>query len=289
MKSIIIPASKSVTISDKFPNKSLNDETIIVGYDGQYTYSSFLFFDFSLIPNNIMLISSELVLFKCDNFFNDTSVFFDIYPLYDYFSSYSTYNNPPSIKHFIRKSLYPFTSKVAITSNITDITALWNKSIIENRGLAICGKKCKSIATFGSSKAKDKYLNPFIKINFDKKIEENNPKIVECPEKCCHCHSNKVDFVLKICNINTGQSDTGTIIDVQVEGTVQPFSVFVAIIEVVVTRASGKIDKYYQTDEYDNSLSDSPLLINKTYSIAIVPKLGTGDTTDMNFYGSYKA
>ena len=87
MKSLIIPAIKSLTITNKHPDKSVNEDTIIVGSDGEYNYYSYLFWDISLIPSNVIISSAKLTLFKVDNFFYDINKKISISPLYEYFSS----------------------------------------------------------------------------------------------------------------------------------------------------------------------------------------------------------
>ena len=71
MKNILIPASKSLTVTSKFPCRNLNNDKIKVGYDGNYIYYSYLYFDISSLPRNIVLYDSKLILFKVDKFYND--------------------------------------------------------------------------------------------------------------------------------------------------------------------------------------------------------------------------
>jgi len=60
-------------------------------------------------------------------------------------------------------------------------------------------------------------------------------------------------------------------------------------VKLEVTRAgSGQKDNYYVTDEYDNSLNNDSLHIDKTYNIAVIPKVQPGDIENVNLYGSYK-
>eukprot|EP00831_Metopus_contortus_P004366 TRINITY_DN11613_c0_g1_i2.p2 TRINITY_DN11613_c0_g1~~TRINITY_DN11613_c0_g1_i2.p2 ORF type:complete len:156 (+),score=57.29 TRINITY_DN11613_c0_g1_i2:84-551(+) len=57
MNSITIPAIKSLTITNKYPDKSLNEDKILVGSDGKYDYYSYLFWDISSIPSNVIAVS----------------------------------------------------------------------------------------------------------------------------------------------------------------------------------------------------------------------------------------
>lgn len=79
------------------------------------------------------------------------------------------------------------------------------------------------------------------------------------------------------------------IVKVRVTGIVASWSIFVILIEVVITRyGSGNKDYYYITDEYDNSLNATPLFIDKTYNIYIFPPENPGDTQTITVYGSYR-
>ena len=93
MGSIIIPASKSLTVTNKFPDENINANYIKVGYKQKFNYISYLFFDISSIPCNALVLNAELVLFKMDKFCENHSKKFIIYQLEDYFSSYTTYDN----------------------------------------------------------------------------------------------------------------------------------------------------------------------------------------------------
>ncbi|MBZ9686404.1 hypothetical protein G9F72_008685 [Clostridium estertheticum] len=80
-----------------------------------------------------------------------------------------------------------------------------------------------------------------------------------------------------------------TIRKVRVIGTVAEDSLYDAVVNIAVKRASsGHTDNYYVVDEYNNLLSGIPLYIDRIYNMAIIPKETTGDVETANFYGSYK-
>lgn len=262
MASIIIPASKSLTVINKLPNQNINSNFIKVGCKEKFNYISYLYFDISSIPDNSKILSAELVLFKTNNFYDDKSKRITIYQLKDYFSSYTTYNNRPSIDSHIKKAFCPFTSDVAITIDIKKFVVLWIKDGSICTGIMLEGESGCKVTELGSSKSNDSYIIPFIKVNIE-----------ACNEKCCK----------RYCD------EKPTITEVDVTGTVAPRSKYEAAVEVEVTRKkSGNKDSYYVTDEYDNTLSDKPLHIDKTYKIAIIPREKSGDTENVNFYGAYK-
>ena len=341
MKSILIPAIKSLTVTNKYPNKSLNEDLLTVGFNGQEKYYSYLFFDTSLIPCNSLISKAELVLFKVDNFYNDNNQKFYISPLNEYFSTYTTYNNPPRYDIYTTTSFYPLTSKVSIPINIASLLSSWIKNPKSNKGLILYDKVKNGLINFTSVNSDDKpfiritYKEPYTnklpkeKSNYIKKCAScsqcsckkscdcidncNYNKSYDCRSNCCcnkncdcnnNCYCNgscvkickdELKAIIKeaCCNNPTPptppQPDNSTVRDVRVTGTVAPLSIYYIVVNFQVTRASsGLIDNYYVSDEYDNSLNNSPLFIDKTYNIAIIPKIEPGDTENLILYGSYK-
>ena len=264
LASILIPATKSLTVSNRLPNENINEDTIIVGNDGKYDYISYLFFDISAIPSNVSISSAELVLFKTNNFYNDSKKEFSIYPLSEYFSTYTTFNNRPKVNTIIKKKFYPITSNVAVTVNLTYFVSLWLDNKLMNTGIALMDKNNSILAEFGSSISKDSYLIPFI-------------KVVVKP------------LTHKVCNKPNCNRGEATVRQVRVIGTVAADSQYEAIINIGVTRSgSGNTDNYYVADEYNNLSNYYPLNIDKTYNMAIIPKEEPGDVETIDFYGSYK-
>ena len=263
MSNILIPATKSLTVSNKYPDGNLNESSIIVGNDEMYNYISYLFFDISAIPSNVSIRSAELVLFKMNDFYNDSMNEFTIYPLRDYFSSYTTFNNRPRVIKTIKREFYPIITNVAVTVNLTYFVASWLKNELTNTGISIITKNRNIMAEFGSSISTDTYLVPFIKVII------NN----EC---------NKV----KNPNFNSAGA---TIRRVRVIGTVGEDSQYDSVVNIGVKRGgSGITDNYYVADEYNNLLNSKPLHIDKIYNMAIIPKETSDDVETLNFYGAYK-
>jgi hypothetical protein len=263
LSSVIIPATKSLTITNKFTDGNLNEDTIIVGNDGEYRYFSYLFFDISRIPVDASIYNAELVLFKTNNFYNDSSKEFCLCQLSDYFSSYSTFENRPKINPFMKIFFYPITTKVAVTVNLTDLFIWWVKNKLTNTSIALFNIQKNILAEFGSSICKDTYLTPYINVSTRPTIRHTTP-----------CSNN---------------SDSPTTEQITIIGTVAPASIYDSIVNVMVTRGvSGRTDNYYISMEYDNSLNSIPLHINRTYNMAIIPKICPNDLETVTFYGSYK-
>lgn len=167
MASLIIPASKSLTITDRFPSKSINKGIISIGNDGFYNYISYLFFDISAIPFNVSVCYAELVLFKVDKFYKDYRKVFGVYPLNEYFSSYTNFNNYPKINRTLQADFYPLTSKAAVTIPVTSFVQLWLENYHVNTSIMLCGRNKHSLVHFGSAICRHKYLTPFLKINIE--------------------------------------------------------------------------------------------------------------------------
>lgn len=173
MAIISIPASKSLTISNKIPDGNIKDKKIIVGTEGKYIYYSYLYFDLSAIPSNILLLSATLVLFKAADFFSSSLQKFAVYPLLKQFSTFTTYENdcPIDSDQDVVQEFFPFTKDVAIEVNITAMVNNWVKNISVNRGIAIKKTNCSNpyvlnCTSFGSAYSKDNTLMPYLRLSF---------------------------------------------------------------------------------------------------------------------------
>lgn len=198
-----------------------------------------------------------------NDFYNDSMNEFSIYPLRDYFSSYTTFNNRPRVIKIIKREFYPIITNVAVTVNSTYFVASWLNNELTNTGISIITKNRNIMAEFGSSISTDTYLVPFIKV-----ITNNECNKVKNP----NCNS-------------TG----ATIRRVRVIGTVGEDSQYDAVVNIGVKRGgSGITDNYYVADEYDNLLNSKPLYIDKIYNMAIIPKETSDDVETLSFYGAYK-
>jgi len=252
--SIIIPASKSLTITDKFPNKNIDNFILSIGNDGSYNYLSYLFFDLSAIPCNASICNAELVLFKMDKFYDDNTNILGIYPLKENFTKHTSYNNYPKIDGTINKCFFPMTSNTIVKIPFTSFVTLWIKNHFINASIMLYGKNKNSLAHFSSAIHTNKCFIPFLRITFT-----------------------------PYCN------NKPTLRKVHVTGTVAAQSKYNAVINIGVLRHySNHLDNYYVADEYDNLRNDTPLHIDKTYNLAIIPSKARGDFENITFYGSYK-
>ena len=280
---LIIPATKSLTLTNKFHNKGFKESSIKIGYDGKYKYYSYLLFDISLIPLDVSILHAELVLFKINAFSAEDKKKFSIIPLYNNFSTHTTYKNRPNAYHKYKIDFYPtMTSKIKI--DITSIVSLWSKNKLSNKGLLLYGKK--EFIRFGSSYCKNKDFIPFIKISY---IDESND-IGFCKRGCKKKYLEISKIICKeICQNNCNHNKNVTLIHVKVTGTVAPQSIYVIVIKLEIIRANtGFKDNYYITKEYNNSTNTKLYFVNKTYTIPVVPRKRSGDIENLTLYGAYK-
>lgn len=172
MAIINIPASKSLTISNKTSSRNIKNKKIVVGNEYKCVYYSYLFFDTSLIPNCLSIVSATLLLFKVSDFFNCTAKKFSVYPLLKQFSSFTTYENncPGDLDPALKRDFFPFTSDVAVEVDITTIVDKWLNNTLVNRGIVIKGKNTNPYlscyTSFGSAYSKDTTLIPSIRVVF---------------------------------------------------------------------------------------------------------------------------
>lgn len=175
MAVINLPATKSLTLTNRIPLGNINNKKLIVGNRKKDIYYSYLFFDIAKIPDNIVLLSAVLVLFKVSDFFPWRNKKFFVYPLLQEFSSFTTYENPclidlnPSLK----KEFFPYTKNVAIEVDITKLFSKWMNCLLINQGIVIKDdsktKLLRGCTSFGSANSKDKTLIPFIRVSFKEK------------------------------------------------------------------------------------------------------------------------
>ena len=173
LRSIIIYASKSLTIVKKNCNSTKDDplafdnESIIVGNNRYSSYISYLYFDTSSIPDGIKNLTAELVLFKLNDFYY-RDAWFAIYPLLDYFSSFTTSENPPAFDKSSKVEFDPFTNKVAVEIDLSDIVNKWSDNSLINKGIVLSGNNArKAVARFGSAFINDVTLVPFLRVSFE--------------------------------------------------------------------------------------------------------------------------
>ncbi|MBK1813408.1 DNRLRE domain-containing protein [Clostridium sp. YIM B02505] len=268
MASIIIPASKSITITNKLPDSNINGDTIVVGNDGMSSYFSYLFFDLSPLPSNISVSYAELTLFKTDNFHNDVTNIFGIYPC-DYFSTYTTFKNRPKPDPFSTKHFYPITSEVAVKIPLTYFVSGWISNPKRSTCVQLFAKSKNTTASFGSAINKDDYLIPFLKVSFTPIAQVS-----------------KINNAIPTNNPPT--SNIPVIEQVQVTGTIAANAKYNAVVNVAVKRhLTGYTDNYYVVDEYDNIGKSTPLHIDRTYNIAVTPKPEPTDDETIILGGSY--
>ncbi|MBP2632858.1 MAG: hypothetical protein H6Q70_3486, partial [Firmicutes bacterium] len=139
MSKILIPATKSITVSSKFPNRSFRKKIITIGFKKKYICNSCLFFDIGIIESNYVK-SAILTLFKTADFFFISGIEFCVVPLLSPFSSSTTYNDCQQIDSKLAVKFLPFMREVAVQIDITTIVNKWIDNTLPNYGLIIMGR-----------------------------------------------------------------------------------------------------------------------------------------------------
>lgn len=283
--SLIIPATGSLTVTNKFPNQSFKNDILKVGTYGKYKYYSYLLFDISLIPHDVSILHAELVLFEMSDFGNNSEKKFSIIPLRNHFSTSTTYKNKPDVDHKYKIDFYTATSKAEITIDITSIILLWTKNKLDNKGILLYRKKKDSFIKLGSSNCENEGLIPFIKVSYKHESQDRCCK-EDCKQKWIEISKTICE---EICKNNCKHKNNVTLIRVKVTGTVAPQSIYIIVIRLEITRAdTGCKDKYYITKEYNNSANTESYFVDKTYTIPVVPPKKPGDKENVTLYGAYR-
>jgi hypothetical protein len=172
MPNLMLQAIKSLTITSKLPNGAINSGTISVGYDNDFFYGSYLFFDTSTILSNITINYAHLILFKNQSYKENQNYSYTIYPLLDYFSSQSSYENRAHYSNEGKVNFSYLDNKVYIDTDITNIVNIWRNDQLENKGLFIKPRDTSSpLISFGSATSSDNTLKPLLKINYEERKE----------------------------------------------------------------------------------------------------------------------
>lgn len=266
MGNIIIFANRTISIADEFPNENINEENITVGNKAKHNYYSYIFFDISPIPQNVIIKHADLVLFKTDNFYEDCGKSFGVCSIKDYFSTYTTYNNRPNVIDFITSSFYPLTSEAAVSVNISRIVSLWiNNPCMNTGGIMLYPKSKEVLCRLGSAINKNQYLIPFLKICYETKNSICN---------CSQCIPNTNPYIR----------------DIRVTGTVAAHSIYDLAVNLEVNRENtGCKNNYYVAKEYNNLSNGDMLHVDENFNIAIIPPTSPGDTEKIVLYGAYRS
>lgn len=167
MASLIIPGDKSITISNEMYYTTKKNEFIFIEDIHENINKSYLFFNINTIPENVLISSAELVLFK-SSYDMQTNTLINIYPLKDDFSTYTTYKTQPGIYSSYKKTGKVSTNKISVEIDIMDIVIAWLDGTIINKGLVIEGDEgVTPLLRFGSTFISDEYLVPILRIVYN--------------------------------------------------------------------------------------------------------------------------
>lgn len=258
MPCLVIPASRSLTVSSTYPFSNVEGMYLYIGNKWKTKYMNCLYFDVSSIPCALKELHATLVLYKKPIlYYNNCKKQIEEYavsPLLEDFNRHTTYNNMPKYDSSIQETFFIDEKNICEEIEITDIVCDWINGKISNKGLIIYEKQAINNLTNNFSIL---IVVPFIKIWYT-------------------------------CNFNP-EPEIPTIRKVEVSGDVAPDSIYVITVVLSITReCTGYVDNYYVTDEFNNMGNNNTLEVHKTYDIAVVPPIGPNDTEAVNIYGAYK-
>lgn len=187
MSLIDIYASKSITISDRFPSENVNSGEVFIGNIGKFHYITYLYFDLSSLKSFDTIASAKLVLFKsrgsqlCCGDYCAKNREYGVYVLKDHFSILSNYNNMPQYDTTQEVKFISNPNNIYIEIDVSKVVQLWQDGIFDNKGLMLVGNKWSSIPLiYGSSKSKDNTLKPFLRVYYSKESIVPSHVDLEC-------------------------------------------------------------------------------------------------------------
>lgn len=168
-------ASKSITISDRFPNENVNSEEVFIGNRNKFRYITYLYFDLSSLEKSYKISSAKLILFKsrneqqcCNNdYVKDKN--YGIYILKEHFSGLTNYNNKPRYYSAQGVNFISNPNQIYDEIDINNIVQLWQDNIFDNKGIMLSGNTMESKPLiYGATKNNDTTLKPFLRVNYSK-------------------------------------------------------------------------------------------------------------------------
>ncbi|MBZ4663864.1 MAG: hypothetical protein JG776_1579 [Caloramator sp.] len=264
MGEAIFLADKSLTITNERPDENINIDIISCGFNGNFIYRSFLYFDISSLPYNAFITSAILQLFLIEDYFKCLSKNLYVYMLQEDFGDFTTYNQQPKFYNDYIRTNISYKKYGLININITSFVQRWMSGEVINKGILLrCEENKKSLVAFGSSKSSQYSAVPKLYINFIKPRVYDEGKFIEVKEEAMDLHfintgySSVYDvsrmvigsFFIK----NTGYKDVDVCVDVSVDGLtwVRDIEKRVCIsqCEILVPKYYGK---YYRISTYTN-------------------------------------
>lgn len=176
MANISVAATRSITVSSKFPNKSFQKQTITIGCRKGNTCYSYVFFDTGVVACDHVQ-SATLVLFKASDFFIADGITYYIMPVVSPFSSRTTYTSCTPNDFDLRLAVEfcpPGREEVAVQIDVTTIVNRWLVNTLPNCGLVIAGYGARpgesGCISLGSAYSRDNTLIPVINMSYQQNV-----------------------------------------------------------------------------------------------------------------------
>lgn len=172
---IQFPCSKSLTITDLYPNKNFEKSVLDIGfYDGKL-YKSYIYFNLSDLHEDFVVNSAILRVYLKRHISYGKSNTLYIYPLEQNFNKSTTFDNQPTISNeFVKFTTRDYNKWMDI-----DITTLFSHNtnqILSNGMLLKCDKDKNSLVSFYSNLSDNSKFSPKLCLDYSYSEYENSGK-----------------------------------------------------------------------------------------------------------------
>ena len=183
MRTLEILAAKSLSISNR--QKEIDGNYLLIGKCFKSEFISYLYFDLHYLPPNTEIKKAELILYEAGKYcyYNNIPCIFNylcgcrpegsfneqyaIYPLTDYFSSRTKFNNQPAYTTLYTQE-DELEGTVSVQVGITSIVEHWMSGQLSNKGIILKRREGHSkMVCLGSAVNWDITLIPSLKISFN--------------------------------------------------------------------------------------------------------------------------
>ncbi|MDD3225244.1 MAG: DNRLRE domain-containing protein [Clostridium sp.] len=183
LEKIIVPCIKSMTITNLEPQSNVESPTLIVGYDGENVYRSYLYFDMISIPEEAVVNFAVLQIYLKKISMHHVTTFY-IQALEDKFDKISTFENQPKCNDKKVEFKIKNDAHGLISINLTSLFYNWNNNSTSNKGIIIKSQEdVKSQIAFVSNFTAHYEDIPKLYINYSLPSCRLNEKYIAVIEK----------------------------------------------------------------------------------------------------------
>lgn len=178
-----ILCTKSLTVTDLYPDGNIQDDTLKVGFDGKNIYRSYLYFDIGNILENSIINFVILRIFIKKIVTCHTPITLYVQALKDEFNKCTTFNNQPEYNKIQIKINVNSDLRGWLDINITNLFCNCS-DISENKGIIIRSNDWeKSLINFASNLTCNPAIIPRLYMDYSCIHHKSNDKYINVIEK----------------------------------------------------------------------------------------------------------